>query len=99
MYVFLSGYPPFPGNNNDEIFRSINRGTFDFHQKEWNNVSNEAKNLIKRILKINPKDRPSLEEILEDKWFKIKATEKIEIDSEVLSRLRKTKNENKFKTL
>lgn len=89
MYVFLSGFPPFPGKNDSEIYDKICKGKFTFHQKEWESVSNDAKNLIKKILKVDPNERPSIEEILDDPWFKNKTIgNEIIINEDVVNKLK-----------
>ena len=50
LYILLCGYPPFFGDNNQEILRMVARGVFDFDGEEWDNVCNEAKDLIKKLL-------------------------------------------------
>eukprot|EP01083_Nonionella_stella_P076017 206959_1 len=37
-YIMLCGYPPFNGDSNDEIHRSVLRGAYDF-PSEWEGVS------------------------------------------------------------
>lgn len=70
MYVLLCGYAPFPGKRREQIFNNIKSGKYDFHHDEWNNVSDECKALIEKMLKLDPNDRPTINEILCDKWFK-----------------------------
>lgn len=73
-----------------KYFKKISEAKQDFHHSEFKEVSQEAKNLINRILKKNPNERPTLEEILEDPWFKTKSSgNEIIINNEVLSRLKK----------
>ena len=65
LFECLAGYPPFTGANDSEVFRRINqlkiKWPIDFPPL--------AKNLVMKILKINPEERPSLDEILRHSWF------------------------------
>jgi calcium-dependent protein kinase len=69
LYVLLCGFPPFDGENEKEIFAKVLRGQYSFDEPEWKSVSDEAKNLIKRLLDMNPDKRYSAEEALKDPWF------------------------------
>ena len=46
------------------------KGKFDFDGEEWEDVSKEAKDLIKKLI-ITPEKRLTAEEALEHKWFKM----------------------------
>lgn len=39
LYVLLSGYPPFAGGSNEEIFRAILTAPLDFANEPWPSVS------------------------------------------------------------
>jgi len=69
MYILLCGYPPFYGNSEKEIYDSVKKGSFNFPKSEWDVVSNEAKDLIKRLLEFNPKNRITAYAALQHKWF------------------------------
>jgi calcium-dependent protein kinase len=69
LYILLCGSPPFYGKNEKEIFSKILYGNFSFRHKIWNKVSNEAKNLVQKLLEINPQKRLSAKEALNDVWF------------------------------
>lgn len=45
------------------------KGKFDFEGDEWNDVSKEAKDLIKKLI-CKPEKRLSAEEALQHKWIK-----------------------------
>jgi calcium-dependent protein kinase len=47
LYIFLSGYMPFPARTRDELFTKIERGKYTFDHKEFKVVSAEAIDLIK----------------------------------------------------
>ena len=65
MFEFLSGYSPFCAKTNQDLYMNIRRLKI-----QWpNDMPPLAKNLISKILKINPRDRLSLEDILKHKWF------------------------------
>ena len=70
LYILLCGSPPFYGKNEKEIFKKIIDGNFTFRHKAWNKISNEAKNLVLKLLLVNPDKRISAKEALEDVWFK-----------------------------
>jgi serine/threonine protein kinase len=45
--------------------KMIEHAEFDIESKIWKNISDEAKDLIKKMLKIEPDERPSATEVLE----------------------------------
>lgn len=69
MYMMLSGLPPFYGTNRKEVMAKISQGKFSFKSKIWTLISKEAKDLIEKMLTLNPEQRPSCKEILNHPWF------------------------------
>ena len=65
MFELLSGYSPFVAKSNQELYQNIRRLKIQWPK----DMQPLAKNLIGKILKLNPLDRPSLQEILEHQWF------------------------------
>lgn len=65
MFELLTGHPPFSGSNQSELFLNIKK-----HKIQWpDDFPPLAKNLISKILKQNPKERVTLDEILSHAWF------------------------------
>jgi len=61
MYIMLCGYPPFePENGIVEL---------EFPEREWEDISDAAKELITRLLDEDPMRRPTPEEVLRHRWF------------------------------
>jgi len=89
LYILLCGSPPFYGKNEKEIFRKIIDGNFTFRHKIWNKISNEAKNLVLKLLQVNPDKRLSAKEALEDVWFQ----KNINVNANQID----NKNSNNFK--
>lgn len=69
FYILLCGYPPFNGPSDKDIFFAIKRGKFTFPEEEWSGISQEAKDMIKSLLQMDPKRRPSAEEALKHPWI------------------------------
>ena len=68
LYILLSGYPPFNGDDDDEIMDNVKTMQYEFPDSEWANISNDAKDLIKKML-TPAKKRLSAEEVLNHKWL------------------------------
>lgn len=67
-YILLGGYPPFYDENQGRMFRKIKRGEFKFHSPMWDNVSPEAKDLIKKLLVVDPSQRLTAADALKHAW-------------------------------
>ena len=65
----LAGYPPFLENDQKELFAKIKEGDFEFHDTYWYDIPEEPKDLISKMLAVNPKERFSSSEALEHPWF------------------------------
>jgi len=69
LYILLCGYPPFNGNDDDEIFESIKKRKFVYPDAEWAKISGEAKDLINKMLS-EPLNRLTAEQVLGHPWLK-----------------------------
>ncbi len=69
LYILLCGYPPFYGDDDQEILRSVIKGEFEFQGEEWLEVSDQAKDLIKHLI-CKPEKRLSAEEALNHDWLR-----------------------------
>ena len=66
IFELVFGYPPFTSNFNEDRFNNIKEGKINW-PKDLNDM--ELKDLIEKILKVNPKDRISLDEIEKHQWL------------------------------
>ncbi|KAL4632801.1 hypothetical protein ACB092_04G076800 [Castanea dentata] len=81
------------------IFREILQGKLDFHSDPWPVISESAKELIRKMLDRNPKQRPKAHEVLCHPWIADDNAPDKPIDSAVLSRLKKFSAMNKLKKM
>ena len=84
LYILLCGYPPFYGDDNQEILAMVQKGVFDFDGEEWDDVSKEAKDLIKNLI-TTPEKRLTAEEALNHKW--VRSLTKHKQDKKLLKKL------------
>ena len=105
LFILLCGYPPFNGNTNVDIFHAIQNQNPIFGGEEWEDITSEAKDLIKLMLRKNPSERLSAEQCLQHKWFRTmenlernksqKISKQIQINA--IQHMAKFVHENRFK--
>lgn len=64
-YEFLTGKPPFESDSYDDTYIRISKALFTIPEY----VSNEAKDLIKKLLVVDPNKRLELPEVLKHPWI------------------------------
>jgi len=69
IYCLLSGKMPFSGRRSLDLFRAIISGEFNFDDDAWGQVSDDAKDLICKLLVTNPDERYTASEALNSAWF------------------------------
>jgi len=70
IYILLCGYPPFYADNAPALFKKIMDVKYDFDDPSWDEVSEDAKNLIRHLLIKDPKERHTAKQCLDDPWVK-----------------------------
>jgi len=76
MYILLCGFPPFHEENGDlkKLYKQIRAGKYTFPPKFWKNISEQAKDLIRRMLTVRPNNRITAEGIMNDRWLEAAPT-------------------------
>ncbi|CAM9405389.1 unnamed protein product [Ectocarpus sp. 6 AP-2014] len=73
-YILLGGYPPFHDDNQARLFAKIKKGVYSFHDEYWSDISPEAKDLIAKMLTVDPNKRLTADQALEHPYLKIDTT-------------------------
>lgn len=69
LYIMLCGYAPFHHDQVQRLFQMIMRGRIAFPDREWSGVSAEAKDLVQRMLQVDPAQRITARGVLEHSWI------------------------------
>jgi len=68
-YILLCGFPPFYNDSLPELFEQIMKADYDFPDDYWKDVSEEAKDFIRRLLVVEPSKRMTGKEALKHPWL------------------------------
>lgn len=71
LYAMLCGTVPFKAQSMHELHHLIQGGSFEYPYNLMHVLSLEARDLINRMLIVNPKDRISISEILKHPWIQL----------------------------
>ena len=78
MYVMLRGNYPFKGNDIESTFKLIKEGKYVLDSYPFNNISDDAKDLIKRLLIVDPTMRiPACDALNHPFFIKNRVKEKL----------------------
>ncbi|CAJ1944533.1 unnamed protein product [Cylindrotheca closterium] len=69
IFIMLGGYYPFRAKKEADVLKKIRYGEFKFHSKYWKIISDEAKDIIKRMLNVNPDERITAADALSSPWI------------------------------
>lgn len=69
LFVLLSGTMPFWGSDDDDTYEEIKKKAVDFSAAPWADVSQDAKDLVKRLLSKDASRRPSACALLCSPWM------------------------------
>jgi len=70
LYILLCGFPPFYEEELPALFDQILHARYDFPSPWWDNISAEAKDLVTKLLELDPKKRLTAVQVAEHPWIK-----------------------------
>ncbi|XWS52536.1 hypothetical protein CRYUN_Cryun11dG0079100 [Craigia yunnanensis] len=98
LYILLCGVPPFWAETEQGVAQAIIRSVIDFKRDPWPKVSDNAKDLVKKMLNPDPKQRLTAQEVLEHPWLQnAKKAPNVPLGETVKARLKQFSVMNKLK--
>lgn len=70
MYTLLVGFPPFWHRKQMVMLRNIMEGKYEFCSPEWDDITEAPKDLISKLLVVDPSERITAAQALEHCFFK-----------------------------
>jgi len=100
LYIMLAGYPPFYGDNDIEVFEKVINYQYDFEDDVWNEVSDEAKDLITKLL-APAGERLDSKQALSHPWIvkNSKNEPRVSLNDNVISRIATFSNATKIQQI
>lgn len=68
-YTLLCGYSPFRSETMGDLIEECRNEKVIFHTRYWSDVSDDAKNFIRSLLKADPTKRPTSQDALKHVWL------------------------------
>lgn len=103
MFILMSGYPPFYGEKDAEILAKVRKGAFDFptEEEDGTTFSENAKDLISKMLTVDESKRPSAKDCLNHPWIQTmdKNPNECKVSPKVISNFKTFHATQKFKKL
>lgn len=72
LYILLCGFPPFYHESTAALYKQIKKGKYDFPSPYWDDISDEAKSLVRGMLTVDPNKRLTTQAILDHPWITTK---------------------------
>jgi len=69
LYILLCGFPPFYDETAAGLYEQIKKGEYDFPSPYWDEISSEGKELVTRLLTVDPAKRCNYDELLRHAWI------------------------------
>uniref|UniRef100_A0A671QAX2 Peripheral plasma membrane protein CASK n=1 Tax=Sinocyclocheilus anshuiensis TaxID=1608454 RepID=A0A671QAX2_9TELE len=97
LFILLSGCLPFYGTK-ERLFEAIVKGKYKMNPRQWSQISESAKDLVRRMLMLDPAERITVYEALNHPWLKERDRYSYKIHlPETVEQLRKFNSRRKLK--
>lgn len=90
MFIMLCGKPPFGGKQNKDIINNVLHGTYSMKSDVWKSVSDDAKDLIAKLLQRSADIRLTAQEAFDHVWIQTerdKENDLVELNPEMIGNI------------
>ncbi|WFD23017.1 MAPK-activated protein kinase Srk1 [Malassezia equina] len=68
LYTLLCGFPPFYDESIESLSEKVSRGQYSFMSPCWDDISDDAKDLVAKLLCVDVEKRMTIDEFFEHPW-------------------------------
>ena len=97
LYILLSGEPPFHGDSPSQIMKKVREGEYSMEQNTWRFITSSGKDMVQRLMTMDPDDRMTLSEALSHEWWDDAARSLLPLPTEVVTSIREFERQNNIK--
>ncbi|WFD26904.1 MAPK-activated protein kinase Srk1 [Malassezia nana] len=70
LYTLLCGFPPFYDESIKTLSEKVSRGQYSFMSPWWDHISDDAKDLVAKLLCVDVEQRLTIDEFFEHPWIR-----------------------------
>ncbi|XP_050414133.1 calcium/calmodulin-dependent protein kinase type 1 isoform X2 [Patella vulgata] len=96
-YILLCGYPPFYDENDAMLFQQILKAEFEFDSPYWDDISESAKEFIRKLMCKDPNLRNTCKQAIAHPWISGNAALDKNIHASISAQLKKNFAKTKWK--
>ena len=97
LYILICGFPPFYDEDEKQLFDSIRKGNYEFISPYWDDASEQVKDLISKLLELDPAKRLTAAQVLEHEWLSASFPHKTAHNSLAIQQMRKYNGRRRLK--
>lgn len=97
LYILLCGFPPFYSDHTSELYAQIKNGEYEFPDPYWSEISMAAKDLVRKLLQVDPNRRLTADQALQHPWISGNAAPSRKFGGDHTQRLKLLQARNKFR--
>lgn len=81
LYILLCAFPPFSDEHSNlkRLYKKIKKGSYSFPSPYWDGISEEAKDLVQRLLTVDPLKRAKAIDVRNHPWITSHATRDVDL--------------------
>ena len=85
LYLVLCGYPPFPYDSPKQLISSIINAKYTFPENEWQHVSDNVKDMLRKMIELDPKKRLTPTSALAHPWITMAQSTDVLMNAKLIS--------------
>eukprot|EP00300_Choanocystis_sp_HF-7_P020669 c20648_g2_i1.p1 GENE.c20648_g2_i1~~c20648_g2_i1.p1 ORF type:complete len:863 (+),score=160.72 c20648_g2_i1:197-2590(+) len=86
LYIMLCGFPPFYGPTPSHVINKVTAGSYKFPKPHWDQISDQARDLVTKLLDLNPETRYTIRQVRKHPWMAVANSNRVTPTVEALKK-------------